>query len=411
MNTIYVPRKIEPALKKAAKQFPAVALTGPRQSGKSTLLRELFPHYQYVTFDDPVVREQAVTDPNLFLDSAGEKVIIDEIQYVPELLSYLKVRIDRNRGQKGRFLLTGSQQFSLIKNLGDSLAGRIGLLELLPFSVLEKKDIPGMVLATPMDSFVHACLKGNFPEIAIHKEMDSHLWYAGYLQTYLERDIRSIYNVGSLRDFQQFLKLLAARCSQVFNLTKLSGDIGVSVTTVKRWISILEASRIIYLLPPYYRNFGKRITKTPKVYFIDCGLVCYLTGLKNREHLLSGPLAGALFENYCVQETVKAFLNQAERPPLYYLRTHNNVEVDLLIETGLHTLLPVEIKLTKTPKPAMAENINKIQNIFPKMIFQKGKIVSLSETKLPLTARAAAQSADDYFSSFDTEQEARGTGD
>ena len=254
------------------------------------------------------------------------------------------------------------------------MAGRIGLLELLPFSALEKKKIPGLVLPTQLDYFVHACLKGDFPEIAVHKAMDSHIWYAGYLQTYLERDIRGIYNVGSLRDFQQFLKLLAARCSQVLNLSSLAGEIGISINTVKRWVSILEASRIIYLLPPYYGNLGKRISKTPKVYFTDCGLVCYLTGLKSREHLLNGPLAGALFENFCIQETVKAFLNRAERPPLYYLRTQDNLEVDLLIETGLRTLIPVEIKLTKTPKPAMAGNIEKIRRALPKLKFQAGRI-------------------------------------
>jgi predicted AAA+ superfamily ATPase len=397
MNPIYVPRKIESVLEKLVKQFPAVVLTGPRQSGKSTVLNKKFPRHQYFSFDDPVLRDQAINDPNLFLDNAGRNIIIDEIQYVPELLSYLKIRIDRDRSQKGRFLLTGSQQFSLMKNLGDSLAGRIGLLELLPFGMPEKKNIPGLGLTTPTDYFVHACLKGDFPEIAVHKEMDSHIWYAGYLQTYLERDIRSVYNVGSLRDFQQFLKLLAARCSQVLNLSNISGDIGVSVNTIKRWVSILEASRIIYLLPPYYGNLGKRITKTPKVYFVDCGLVCYLTGLKNRDHLLNGPMAGALFENFCVQETIKTFLNRAERPPLYYLRTHNNLEVDLLIETGLRTVIPIEIKLTKTPKPAMAENIDALRKIFPKVNFKKGKILSLSESEQPLTAHVTAQPLDDYL--------------
>ncbi len=231
----------------------------------------------------------------------------------------------------------------------------------------------------------------------MHKEMDSHIWYASYLQTYLERDIRSIYNIGSLRDFQQFMKLLAARCSQVLNLSNLAGDIGVSVNTVKRWVSILEAGRIIYLLTPYYGNMGKRITKMPKVYFTDSGLVCYLTGLKNREHLLNGPMAGALFENFCVQETIKVFLNRGERPPIYYLRTHNNIEVDLLIETGPQTLTSVEIKLTKTPKTSMTENIDKIRRILPKLDFQSGIILSLSESNLPLTAHASVQTLDDYL--------------
>ena len=317
MKKIYIHRQLEASLVKAADQFSSVALTGPRQSGKSTLLKKLFSKtHNYVTFDDPLIREQAISDPKLFLDSIGERAIIDEIQYAPQILSYIKMVIDNSRKIKGRYIFTGSQQFQLIKNLGDSLAGRIALFNLLPFSIKEKQNIPGMtkVFDSTLDSFVNFCITGAFPEISIDQKIDFDIWYSSYLSTYLERDVRTTYNIGNLRDFQVFMRLLAGRCSQILNISSFSNELGVSVNTIKRWLSVLEASRIIYLLPPYYRNFGKRFTKSPKVYFLDCGLVCYLVGIKTKEALVKGPMAGSLFENFCIQESIKKVLNAGKEP-------------------------------------------------------------------------------------------------
>lgn len=395
----YIHREIEGTLKRLIKQFPAVGLTGPRQSGKSTLLANIFGKtHAIVSFDDPVTRERAISDPRLLIENAGERIIFDEIQYVPQILSYIKMLIDDNRHRRGRFIITGSQQFNLIRNLGDTLAGRIALLELLPFSVDEKRKVPFLKnkLSDGRNNFEDCCLRGSFPEITLHRDMDSNSWYGSYLQTYLERDIRTIYNIGGLREFQQFIRLLAARCSQTLNLSDFSNDLGISVNTIKKWLSILEASRIVYILPPYYRNLGKRITKSPKVFFLDVGLVCYLTGVNGRENLINGPLAGALFENFVIQETVKYFFNKGIRPNLFYLRTHNKLEIDLIIEKNLRTF-PFEIKLSKTPNINMAASLKRFKRIFPKLKIGAGKIISLSEKDMPLTREISVISMDSYL--------------
>lgn len=395
----YINREIEGILKNSLNNFPSMALTGPRQSGKSTLLKNIFGNeFNAISFDDPVVRERATADPKLFIESAGEKIIFDEIQYVPQILSYIKILIDKDRQKYGRFIITGSQQFTLIKNLGDTLAGRIALFELLPFNINEKRQISFLKdkLYDTQSSFIHSCLRGSFPEIAINSDIDSSVWYGSYFQTYLERDIRTIYDIGSLREFQLFFQLLASRCAQILNLSSFANDLGVSVNTIKKWISILEASKIIYLLHPYYKNLGKRIIKSPKVYFLDIGLVCYLTGLKTKEHLLNGPLAGALFENFVIQETVKNFFNRGKRANLFYLRTNNNVEVDLIIEKNLE-LYPFEVKLTKTPNMGMAGSIEKLKNIFSKLKINSGKIISLSEQDMLLTKDVSVVNIDSYL--------------
>ena len=398
----YIHRQLENVLKKLIKSFPAVALTGPRQSGKSTLLKHIFGEtYRIVSFDDPLTRARAISDPRLFMDGLGEKIIFDEIQYVPQLLSYIKMLIDKNRSKPGRFIITGSQQFHLIKNLGDTLAGRIALLDLLPFSIEEKRQVSFLrnKLLDTQANFIHSSLRGSFPEITLYPKMESDAWYGSYIQTYLERDIRTIYNIGSLREFQQFLHLLATRCSQILNLSSFANDLGVSVNTIKKWLSILEASHIIYILPPYYRNLGKRITKSPKIYFLDIGLVCYLTGLKTREYLLNGPLAGALFENFVIQETVKYFFNQGVHQDLFYLRTHNNVEVDLIMEKNFQ-VFPFEIKLTKTPNIGMSKPLERFKANFSKLRINDSKIISLCEQDIPLTKNVSVLNFDSYLKSL-----------
>ena len=393
----YIHRDLEPHLSKLVSQFPAIAVTGPRQCGKSTLLKALFSAtHRYVTFDDPMLREQALADPKLFLDTMGNRVIFDEIQYVPELLSYVKIAIDTER-RPSRFIFTGSQQFTMIKNLGDSLAGRIALLELLPFHVNEKQRITRLkrTLASPLGAFVHACLVGSYPEICLHMRLDRQAWYGAYVRTYLERDIRTIYNIGDLREFQRFLQLLASRTAQILNLTSLASELGIGVNTAKRWLSILEASRMIYILQPYYRNFGKRITKAPKVYFLDCGLVCYLTGIRGRAQLLHGPMAGALFETYCLQETIKMLFFHGVQPRLYYVRWHG-LEVDLLIECQ-GQLFPCEIKLTQTPRLAMADSIRRFRAAFPKLPIKEGRILCLADERTRFTKELSIQPLHEYW--------------
>ena len=399
MKMRYIPRQCEAVLRNAAGQFPAVAVTGPRQSGKSTLLRHVFEKtHRYVTLDDPLLRQRALSDPKSFLEDLGAKAIIDEIQYVPEILSYVKIAIDNRRDKPGQFLLTGSQQFTMIKNLGDSLAGRIALLDLLPFSWREKRgDHHLKNLKTPSAGFIHACLQGSYPEVAVRQNMDRASWYGSYLDTDLERDVRTLYDIGNLRDFQRFLQLLAARTAQILNLSSFASDLGTSVNTIKKWISILEASRIIYSLSPYYEHFGKRITKAPKIYFLDCGLVCYLVGIQSQDHLLKGPMAGALFETFCVQETVKAFLNRGVRPPIFYLRMNNDLEIDLIVKGSDMRLYPYEIKLTRTPKTSMASSIQRFKALFPKLAIMDGSILSLSEADGPLTKNVTMKTVSHYL--------------
>ena len=395
----YIPRFIEKALKNSLKYFPALALSGPRQSGKSTLVKHIFSKtHTFISFDDPVTREMAISDPRLFLETCGEKIILDEIQYVPELLAYIKILIDNRRQKMGRFVITGSQQFNLIKNIGDTLAGRIALFDLLPFSIEEKGEgsFLSKILSSAEGCFIHSCLRGSFPEVTIQANIDARTWYGSYLQTYLERDIRTIYDVGILREFQQFLRLLAARTAQILNLSSLASDLGVSVNTIKKWLSILEASRIVYLLAPYYRNLGKRISKSPKIYFLDLGLTCYLTGISNKESLLGGPLSGALFENFIIQETLKYFFNRGISPNLFYLRTHNNLEIDLIIENNLE-LYPFEIKLTKTPNIRMADSIERCKKIFSKLKINTGRIISLAQNDINLTKNVSVMGLNSYL--------------
>lgn len=380
IRTKYIHREIEKILVKAIKQFPVVTVTGPRQSGKTTLIKNVLSDYNFISFDDPLNREKALSDPIFFLESVGRKVILDEIQYVPQLLSYIKIVVDENRDKKGLFVLTGSQQFTLIKGLTETLAGRVALLKLLPFSKLEREMVPALQnkVSDTLEDFIHASLRGGFPELNVNRKIERKIWYASYFQTYLERDIRAIYDIGSLREFQRFLKIFTARCSQILNLSQLANDVGVAVNTIKKWVSILEASNIIYLLYPYYKNLGKRITKSPKVYFLDSGLVCFLVGIETKKHLINGPLAGELFENYCIQETIKCFYNKGKNPPIYYLRTHNGMEIDLIIEKNMR-IYPFEIKFTKTPNLGMAKSIERFKKAYSVLNIELGGLITLAK--------------------------------
>ncbi|MEW6750620.1 MAG: ATP-binding protein [Candidatus Latescibacterota bacterium] len=338
---MFVPRSIQPVLARAMAQFPAVLVTGPRQSGKTTLARTSVVPADYVSLDDPLERTFAASDPNGFLDrSGGRPLILDEIQYTPDLLSYLKLRIDQDRGRHGRFLLTGSQQFPMMRAVSESLAGRIAILELLPF---RRQEYPG---GEPED--LASCLwQSTFPEPALFPDKRD-LWLASYLQTYLERDVRQLLDIGNLRLFETFIALAAARHGQEWHMADLARQTGVSQPTVKSWAAVLAASYVVFFLPPFFRNFGKRVVKAPKLYFLDPALAIFLTRQPSPEAALAGPLGGPLLEGWVVSEAVKAFAARGERPALFFWRSHDGLEVDLLVQAE-GRLWPVEIKRTATP--------------------------------------------------------------
>ncbi len=367
----YIHRTLEAVLLKAVKQFPSLVLTGPRQTGKSTLLKQLFPEYNYITLDDINVRSIAKQDPALFVSTLKLPVIIDEIQYLPELLNYIKIHIDNDR-VNGRFLLTGSQMFNVMQGMSETLAGRVALFELLPLSFQELGTVP----TAPMGCY-EQILKGFYPTPNT-QDIDLQLFYGGYLATYVERDVRQIKNIQDIASFQRFLSLLASRVGNLLNIQSLANDCGLSVPTIKSWLSILESSRIIYLLKPYYQNMGKRLVKTPKVYFTDTGLLTYLLRYKTADTLLAGPMAGAVFENMVIIEALKENLYNRLGYELYFYRDSNQVEADLVIDTG-HLFELYEIKATQTIQPAFAKNL-KLIDINPCI----KKVLTLNEQTLPL---------------------------
>ncbi len=338
----YRHRVAEATLKRYLAAFPVVGVTGPRQSGKSTLLRHLLPEYAYFTFDNPKHRFAFYDDPEGFLHAKKTHVIFDEVQYVPEIFNYIKLYVDEARLDYGNFILTGSSQFQFLHHATESLAGRIGLLSLLPF---QYSEMPTTLHQTSL-------FQGGYPELVMRNYAESSLWYAAYLETYLSKDVRAIANIGDLRDFHRFIQLLAAQVSQLLDMSVYARDLGVSVPTIKRWLSILEASYIIFTLPPFYENYGKRVIKSPKIYFYDTGLVSYLTGITTFEQYDQGPLSGHLFENYIISDIVKRELHMATHNKMYYLRTQDKAEIDLIIDRKVNKTF-IEIKKSATFNPKM----------------------------------------------------------
>lgn len=344
---MYIPRLLEETIKEVRTTFPAIVITGPRQSGKSTLLKHLIGDTERIaTLENPDVRALIEEDPLGFLETRKKPFILDEIQHLPAITTYLKILIDRER-IPGQWFITGSQQFSVMKNISESLAGRAAILTLPTFQLRERKD------AGTLRDFIFS---SSYPELSVNEKINRAIWFSSYLQTYLERDLRAVIAVNDLKDFEQFLRLLATRAGQILKLSGISNEIGISVPTVKRWLSALEATYIVYLLPPLYNNYGKRIIKAPKLYFYDMGLLNYLLRMPNAEAAMNSPMAGALFENAVVSEVLKRKLAEGIQPELYYWRSQSGVEIDLITrENGRFT--PHEIKLSSVVRPQFFKNL------------------------------------------------------
>jgi len=394
MPNHYIQRSLESVLEKAVSQFPVVVLTGPRQSGKTTLLRHLFAKsHRYVSLEAPDVRAAASVDPRGFLRTYTPPVILDEVQHAPDLLSYIKEDVDAHRSERGQYFLTGSQNLLLMEKVTESLAGRAAMLRLLPLSQREIAGHPGARL--PWESGEHTTtpaaipedlwegfLRGGYPELVADPSRDSVLWHASYIQTYLERDVRSLRQIGDLSLFQSFLRSLAARSGSLLNLTDLARDLGVAVNTAKAWLSILEASFQVLVLRPHFANINKRLVRTPKVYFTDVGTLCYLVGLRDPKHAAAGPMGGAILETAVVSEILRTYTHRGEVPALSFWRSSTGTEVDLLIDTG-RTLVPIEVKLSATPRPAMAETILRLRKDLGSRV-GPGYIVHPGDLSLPL---------------------------
>ena len=391
-------RHLADQILKYIKEYPILALVGPRQSGKTTLVKALFPSYKYISLENIDYREQAATDPRGFLDNYGPYVILDEAQRVPELFSYWQEIVDKNNNP-GQYILTGSSQFLLIEKITQSLAGRIVTFKLFPFSFLELNGYPKDLdyqnvfqeihqdrKTVPQEKLYQSILDGFYPRI-YDKKIDPYKWKENYIFTYIERDVRSLVNVKNIRTFESFLKICASQSGQLINYSNISNALGISVPTVKQWISILETSGIIFILEPYFANFSKRVVKSPKIFFVDTGILCYLLSIRNIDHLVSHPLLGHIFETYIISDCFKRFHNLGEPPPLYFWRDRSGNEIDLIIEEGTK-LFPIEVKLSQTYNKDFSTPIKKWLNLEKNenekgMVIYTGKEIVQSKSPIP----------------------------
>ena len=337
-----VEREITTVLSKALRRFPAVVVTGPRRAGKTTLLRMAVPKAQYVLLEDPDIQDRVRRDPRAFIEGLRPPVIFDEVQNTPQLLDYVRTLVDAHPRKMGQWLFTGSQEAPLMQGITESMAGRAAILQLMPFSLAETAK------ATP--------LLGGFPEVVLHPR-GRELWFASYLQTYIERDVRLISSVRDLPTFRRFLSLLASRHGQMLNRADLAAPLGVSVPTISEWVRILEITGQVILVPPYFENFGKRLVKSPKVYWGDAGLACHLLGIQSQAELERSPFWGAIFEGFVAAEILKSQVNRGQRKELYYFRDQQGLEVDFVVPQPNARFWLVEAKASKTVHPQMAASM------------------------------------------------------
>lgn len=351
-----IPREIQTFVHELIESYPIVSIVGPRQSGKTTLAKTLFPGYGYVSLEDPDIRREAQYDMRDFLRRHRAPMIFDEFQRVPELSSYLQTIVDQE-DKPGMYILTGSHQPDVRSALSQSLAGRVGLVDLLPLSISEMKAAGHR---KTRDEWMVDGFMPRQTRVKIRREQ----FFRDYFRTYIERDAKQLIQVRKADGFERFIRLLAGRVGQVLNVSSLANDSGMSVTTLKTWIQVLEASYIVYILKPYYRNYGKRLIKAPKIYFTETGLVAYLLGIRNAEQMSSHPLVGNLFENMVVGEVLKTRLNAGRSPDLYFFRDSQGFEVDLILEEGTK-LRPIEIKSSMTFSPDFSKGIERFQKLVP----------------------------------------------
>ena len=389
LNMRYTARKLAGVVLEAARNFPATVITGPRRAGKTTLLRHLFPPAQYVLLEDPDVRGRIRSDPRAFLDGIRPPVVLDEIQNAPELLGYIRTIIDQTPRRFGQWMFTGSQEAPLMQGISESMAGRAAVLQLLPFSTQE----------SPKVSLLH----GGYPEVLARPKARG-LWFSSYLQTYLERDVRAITNVRDLATFRRFLALLASRHGQSLNKSDLAAPLGVTVPTITDWLHILEITNQIILVPPYFENFGKRLIKSPKVYWADSGMACHLLGINSEAELERSPFLGTLFEGYVAAEILKSQTNRGNRKELYYFRDQQGLEVDFLVPRAGSKLWLVEAKASKTVHPQMATSMLSLNRSLGKGSCRM--MIVHRKPRHPVTAAPAAHGVE----AFDVDRFARELG-
>lgn len=342
----YTRRVLEEEIRKAVRHFPAVLIVGPRRSGKTTILRHAFPGAAHILLEDADTVARVRADPRGFLDTVACPVILDEIQNVPELLTYIRTRIDAAPDRKGQWLLTGSQEAPLMRGVTESMAGRVAVMTLLPLSL---EECPRKI----------SILSGGFPEVLAAPEA-ADLWFRSYVQTYLERDVRAVTSIRDLSTFRRFIGLLASRCGQMLNKTDIAAPLGVSVPTITQWLSILEITGQILIVPPFFENFGKRMVKSPKIYFVDSGLAAHLVGIRDTDTLSRSPFLGSLFEGLVASEIVKHRLNRGRDRGLYHFRDNKGLEVDFIVDDGNRSLTLLEAKATHTPQPADASSLARV---------------------------------------------------